>query len=247
MRLSTFFTFGWTVAALAIATGTQAAEAPTVDAILANYVTAMGGKAAHEKVTSRLTKIKIESDAFGASEGEIYAKAPNKQVSHIVMTGAGAMDEGFDGAVAWAVNPWAPLRVKTGDELAKVKRDAEFHRDLKLKTLLPDLAFKGTEKVGEEEAYVLEAKPTATSKEKLWFSAKSGLLLRQDSEFEGQQGAVKVSVMPQDYKTVEALKYPGAMKMKFSAGGQEFEFTMKTVEIKHNEKIDDAKFAKPSA
>jgi len=247
MKLNASFIAGGVIASLAYALAAGAAETPSVDAIVAKYVTALGGKAALEKVTSRAVKIKIESENFGASEGEVFTKAPNKQVSHVEMTGAGAIDEGFDGAVAWVKSPWEALRVKAGDELAKVKRDMEFYRDLKLKTLYPDLALKGIEKVGEEEAYVLESKPSTTSKEKYWFSVTSGLVLRRDSEYEGPQGAVTASVLLKDYHTVEGLKYPGTMKMKFSAAGQSFEFSMKFIEVKHNVPVDDAKFAKPAA
>lgn len=248
MKLSRLFISGWMIAAAAVALGAQAADTPSVDGILAKYVTAMGGKAAMEKVTSRVMKMKIESESFGTSEGEVYAKAPNKQASHIELAGgAGTMDEGFDGTVSWSKSPWEGLRVKSGDELAKAKRDFDFYRELKLKTVYPDLAYKGTEKVGEEEALVLETKPTATYKEKFWFSAKSGLVLRRDSEYEGPQGAVVSSVLPVEYKTVDGLKYPAQMKMKFSAGGQTMEFTLKVVEVQHNVKVDDAKFAKPAA
>jgi hypothetical protein len=158
----------------------------------------------------------------------------------------GIIDEGFDGKVAWVKNPWQGLRVKTGDELAKVKRDGQFHRELNFKSLYPDLAYKGIEKVGDEEAWLLESKPTATSKEKFWFSTKTALLLRQESQYEGQDGAAKVNVLPQDYKALDGLKYPGVMKIKFSSGGQEYEFSLKFLNVKHNVEIDSAKFAKPA-
>jgi hypothetical protein len=237
----------WLTAAVAWTTLARAAETPSVDTILAKYVTASGGKAALEKITSRVFKIRVESDSFGASEGEVYAVPPNKQRTHLDLSGAGSMDEGFDGAVAWAKSPWEGLRVKAGDELAKVKRDAEFSRILKMKTIYPDLACKGTEKVGEEEAYVLESKPTATSQERFWFSTKSGLILRQESEFQGPQGKVSTTGLIQEYKAVDGIKYPEKIKLKISAGDQVFEFTMKFLEIQQNVKVEDSKFAKPAA
>ncbi len=159
---------------------------------------------------------------------------------------AGIIDEGFDGTVAWVKNPWQGLRVKTGDELAKVKRDARFNRELNLKKVYPDLAYKGIEKVGDDEAWLLESKPTASSKEKFWFSTKTALLVRQESQYEGPEGPVNISTFPQDYRTFDGLKYPGAMKMKFSNAGQTFEFTLKFLGVKHNVELDSAKFAKPA-
>jgi hypothetical protein len=199
-----------------------------------------------EKITSRSVKMKLESDMFGGAEGETIAKAPNKQFSQFEVPNFGAMIEGFDGTVAWSKSPME-LRVKTGEELAKVKRDADFYKDLHMQTVYPGLAYKGSEKVDGEEAYVLEAKPSGGGKEKLFFSAKTGLVIKMESEFEGPQGQVNASVVPQDYKVVDGIKYPHTMKMKFNSGGQAFEFTMKVVEVKHNVKVDDAKFAKPTS
>ena len=225
---------------------TAAADTPTVDSILAKHVQAVGGKEAMEKVHSRLVQFKVESDTVGNSEGEVFAQAPDRQRSHVDLGAAGVIDEGFDGTVAWTKNPWEGLRVKTGDELAKVRRDARFNRELKFKSLYPDLAYKGTEKVGDEEAWVLESKPSASSKEKFWFSTTTGLLIRQESEYQGPQGVVNVNMFPRDYRAFDGLKFPGAVKMKISNAGQEFEFTMKFLSFKHNVEIDAAKFAKPA-
>ena len=223
-----------------------AADAPTVDSILAKHIQAVGGKEAMGKFHSRSVQFKMESETLGNSEGEVFAQDPDRVRSHIDLGATGIIDEGFDGKVAWVKNPWQGLRVKTGDELAKVKRDAQFHSELNYKTTYPDLAYKGIEKVGDEEAWLLESKPTATSKERFWFSTKTALSLRQESQYEGPEGTVKVNVFPQDYKTLDGLKFPGAMKLQFSRAGQDYEFSMKFLGVKHNVEIDAAKFAKPA-
>jgi zinc protease len=247
MKQRALFVSSLIVASLMLASGSRAADAPSVDSILAKHITAIGEKTVLEKISSRVMKIKIHSETLGDSEGELYAKAPNKVMSQIELGGNGAITEGFDGTVAWTKTPWEGLREKAGDELAKVKRDAEFHRELKLKTLYPDLAYKGTEKVGDEEALVLESKPTPTSKERFSYSAKTGLLIRQESELQGPQGQINVILLAQDYKAVDGIKYPHLLKIKISAGGQTFEFNWNVIEVKHDVKIEDAKFTKPSA
>jgi hypothetical protein len=230
---------------LAMALNAPAAE-PSLDAVLTKHIEGMGGKAALEKVSATRMKVKIEGELFGAADGEFFGKAPNKFATRIEIPGSGEIREGFDGTIAWAKNPWEGLRVKSGEELAKAKRDSEFYRDLHMKSLYPNLVLKGTEKIGTEDAYVLEAKPTSTSKEKFWYSTKSGLMLRQDSEFEGTQGTIKVSSLPQDYQTVEGVKYPSTTKLKVMAGDQAFEMTIRLIEIKPNAPIQDAIFAKPA-
>lgn len=246
MKLASFIAAVSIGAFPALTLPTAAADAPTVDSILAKHIEASGGKEAMEKIHSRQVQFKLESETLGNSDGEIFAQAPDHQRSHVDMGAAGVVDEGCDGTVAWVKNPWEGLRARTGEELEKFKRDARFNGELKLKSTFPDLACKGAEKVGDEDAWLLESKPSAATKERLWFSAKTGLLLRRDSEYPGPQGVVNLSVLLRDHKVFDGVKMPTTLKMKISVSGQEFEFTMKFLTVKHNVPIDAAKFTKPA-
>lgn len=224
----------------------RAAETqPTVDSILTKFVAASGGKAAMEKIKTRTLKADLE--IMGSSSAWVLsAKAPNRQRSEFVFPGLGEIIDGFDGKIAWTKNQ-SGIRVKEGDELAKTRRDADFYRALNLKTLYPGLAYKGSEPVDGEEVYVLESKPSATSKERFSFSAKSGLLLRQASEFESAQGKISMNIRLRDFRFFEGINYPYHLQFKLDAGGQEIEFVIKVKEVKHNMTIEDAKFTKPAA
>ena len=50
-----------------------------------------------------------------------------------------------------------------------------------------------------------------------------------------------------DYRKVDGLQYPHVQRIKIVAAGQELEFWMKVKEVKHNEKLEDSIFSKPSA
>ncbi len=228
--------------------GLATAQADSVDAILTRYVTALGGKPALEKITSHSFKGKLQvSGVADSSDWEFCSKAPNRQWSHTEIPGVGEITDGFDGTVAWSKSAFGGLRVKSGDELAKVKRDSDFYRDLKLKTLYPGLALKGTDKVDEEPAQILEAKPTPASVERFWFSTRSGLLVKQESEFQGPDGKVKIMMRLTDYRPVETIQYPHLFKCSLEAGGQTFDFSIKFNEMRHNVPIEDARFAKPAS
>ena len=218
---------------------------PTVDSILDKFVEACGGRSAIEKNKSRT--IRGDLDLMGStSDWVLEAKVPNKQFSEFTNSTLGVVADGFDGTVAWSKNQ-SGVRVKEGEELAKTKRDAEFHRYLNLKKLHPDLGYKGTDKVDGEEVHVLESKPSASSRERFSFSTKSNLLIRQESEFEGPQGKVGVTVRLTDFRPVDGIKYAHGLKFKISAGEQELEFAIKIKEVKHNVAIDEAKFSKPTS
>jgi hypothetical protein len=224
-----------------------AAPGQSVDPILDKYVEAIGGKEAVRKVNSRVLRGTLENTNFGLNTPWTQqTKAPNKQVSHVEIPGLGAIRDGFDGTVAWSQNPMAGNRVKEGDEGAKAKRDAAFYRDLDLKTAIPGLALKGETKVGTEEAYVLEGKPTPTSLERLYFSKKSGLMLGQDSELTTADGAVSTKISLDDWRPVEGIKIAHSLRLKVTAAGQpEMEFTIKLTEVKLNVPLEDSLFQKP--
>ena len=218
---------------------------PAVDSILDKFVEASGGKSAMEKIKSRT--IKGDLDLMGSTaDWVLEAKAPDKQFSGFNNSILGVVADGFDGTVAWSKNQ-SGVRVKEGEELAKTKRDAEFYRYLNLKKLYPDLGYKGTDKVDGEEVHVLESKPSASNKERFSFSTKSNLLIRQESEFEGPQGKVSLTIRLTDFRPVDGIKYAHSLKFKISTGEQELEFAIKVKEVKHNMAIEDAKFVKPTS
>jgi len=222
---------------------------PQVDTVLTRYIEATGGRAAIEKVSSRILKATFEGLGLPAGlDWTLYAKAPNKQVSEMEVAGMGRVAEGFDGQVGWSLSPFAGLRVKEGQELAKLKRDADLHRDLHMQTTYPDLAAKGSAQVNGADAVMLEAKPAADSIERFYFEAKTGLLVRQDSEFPTPDGRMKVQMVLSDFRAVDGVKYPHVMRFGVAMPDQQaIEFTIKVTQVRHNVPIDDAKFVKPGA
>ena len=210
----------------------------TADQIVDKYVQAIGGKAAIEKQTSRVSKGSFEIAAFGASGTfDAYAKAPNKTVTIINVAGFGVVQEGYDGKVAWAQDPQSGLREKSGAELATAKLEAEFFRDSKIKQLYPKIVVKGKDKVNDKEVYVLEATPVESSVETWYFDAQTGFMLRLDAEREGPQGKQAVQSFMDNYKEVDGIKLPFNLRQVTP----QFTIDIKIEEVKHNVPIEDRK------
>jgi hypothetical protein len=217
-------------------------ELPAVDQVLDNYVRALGGRAALEKLTSRASKGTFEFPAMGVSAPvEIYEKAPNKSLRILDIPGYGKIREGFDGAVGWSEDPQSGLREKSGAELAEAKRDAEFYLPLKFKEIYKKLSLIGRQKVGDREAYLIEAAPAEGNPERLYFDIQTGLLMRQDSERETPQGKLLMETYLEDYREVEGVKEPFLIRVNSPA----FSFTIRLQEVKHNVEIEDSRFSKP--
>ena len=98
-----------------------------------------------------------------------------------------------------------------------------------------------------EEVQVLEGAPSPTSKDRFSFSTKTGLLVRQQTKFDREGTPWEIDTELSDYREVDGVKYPHHHHAKIIIDGNPvFEFELKVKEIKHNEKIDDAPFAKPA-
>ncbi len=224
-------------------TDAKAATLPGADEILEKYVKALGGKEAIEKLSSRSVKGTLEIEAANLSGNvETYHKAPNKYASLFTISGIGGGGQVFDGAKGWDSNPMSGLRELAGEELAVLKREADFYQPLNLKKHFLKMEVKGKETVGSSETYVVIASPVEGGPEKLYFDTASGLLVRQDAERETAQGKMASEEYFGDYKDVGGVKVPHSLKIVSAT----FAITIKITDAKTNVEIEEAKFNKPS-
>jgi hypothetical protein len=232
--------------ALLLAAPILGAEKATVDGVLEKYVNAIGGKAAWNQVESRTIKAEFEGPLGAASGWILQAKAPNKRLTRMESSPWGVLLEGFDGTTAWSSNQ-SGVQTKSGDELRRAATEADFRREVRLKELYPDLALQGTETFDGEEIRVLESKPIPGSTERFSFSVKTGFLVRQQSACQNAEGHdLRVEIRYAEYRAVDGLQYPHLQRFRISTAGQDLEFVMKVKEVKHNEKLADSIFRKPS-
>jgi zinc protease len=226
------------------APATTAVPLPTVDEILKEYAQASGGQAAFDKLTSRVSTGTFEMDQMaGEAKQEIYAKAPNKVLYVTDSPSFGVVQRGFNGTMGWQDTPQTGLADLTGDQLATLKREADFYAPLHMKALFPKMTVKAKENVNGHDAYIVEAIPVEGHPVTLSFDAASGLLVRAQTVAEGPMGTANIDTTLGDYRDVDGVKLPFLIH---SDMGQ-FAFTIKLTDVKHNVPIDDSKFNKPAA
>ena len=221
---------------------TAAAKLPTVREILDRYVQALGGRAALEKIQTRAMKGTVEISPMGVKgTTESYAAAPDKFYTRMNLGGIGEILDSFDGKTAWTVNPLQGNRDKTGDELAQTKLNANFHRELNFDKLYPKMDFKGIEKIGDKEVYVIAAEPTGLETQTFYFDKQTGLLLREDVTAVSPEGKIPTKNYYEDYREIDGIKMP----FKTRSVLPQFELVMTLTEVKNGAKIDDSLFVKP--
>ena len=222
--------------------GAQAPALPTLDQVLDNYVAAVGGRAALEKITSLTARGTIEIVGLGLTGTiQLTQKAPDKSMSTVELAGVSQTREGFDGTVGWEESPQTGIRTKAGVELSEARRGAVFPRELKLATIYAKLIVKSREPVGGRDAILVEAVPAEGVPTRMYFDAESGLLIRQVVTRESPQGPIEVDVTFSDFRAIDGVKRPFSARQSTANFVAAIQFT----EIKHNVPVDDAVFKKP--
>jgi zinc protease len=228
---------------------TSAASAPagptlTADQVLAHYVDAIGGRAAWLKLHSRVSKGTIEIPAWNNLRGsvEIHEKAPDSLLAQIILGGA-TFEQGFDGNTAWSQDPRDGVRVLSGAELDDAKREADFYHPLDLKKIYAKMTVTGLEKVGDRDAYVVEATPASGNPDKLYFDAQNWLLVRSVNNRHTADGVAVFQAEVEDYRDVDGVKLPFTVRQTSA----ESSFTITFTEVRHNVELADSQFAKPAA
>lgn len=217
---------------------------PEIDRILARYVEAVGGQKALEKLKSRVMKCELKSAAAGnmTMKFEITAQAPNRRLTIMEIPGIATIREGYDGETGWAEVPMGGVQQKSGEELEKLKRECRFPRELALRQLYPRMTLKGTQRVGPRQAHVIEMQPPTGKPEVLYFDVRTGLLLRTDQEQVTPQGSVPTEIYYEDYRQVDGFQIPFTVRVPKP---EQYGFTLKVLEVKHNVDLADDLFKKP--
>lgn len=230
-----------TVLAAAGARLYAADELPKAETILDKSVEATGGKAAFEKMHNTVITGSMELAAMGIKGTMVITKAePNMSLAEIDIAGIGSVKQGFDGKVAWEINPMQGARIKDGDELAAAKREAHFHEEnwrddyKKVETV-------GSETVDGKDCYKLVLTPNEGSPMTQYFDKKTGLLAKSTMTLSTPNGAIDASTVFGDYRKEGDLLV--IHKIQQSAGGQEITITLDT--YKYNVDLGKDKFALP--
>jgi outer membrane lipoprotein-sorting protein len=232
---------------------TQNAFAQTADEIIEKYLTAIGGREALAKVTSRTTTGTITLSTPGGDVSgpvEIYNQAPNKSRTVITLDlssfGAGQItfDQRFNGTSGYVLDTLQGNRDIAGNQLENMKNGSFPTPFLNYKELGATAELGGKEKVGEREAYVLILKPKSGSVARQFIDIESYLPIRTVIKVVlPQVGEIEQTTEFSDYRDVDGIKV--AFSVRATSAVQTS--TVVITKVEHNTKIDEALFSKPAA
>lgn len=215
---------------------------PTSDEILAKYTEAIGGQAALDKLKTRVMKgtYTLGNGATGAYE--VTQTAPNK---FYISRGSaqGVAEQGFNGTQGWQKDARGVSDMRA-DQLEDLKTEYQFFRDLKLKDQYTRLNIR-RDKINGRDVFAVTGVRPDKKRERLFFDAETGLLVRRMGYTETPLGTLPDQVDYEDYREVDGIKVPFTVKIYvvggFSTATRQFS------EIKFNLPVEDSRFNKPAA
>ena len=226
-------------------------SAQTVDEVIEKSITAMGGRAAMEKIKTRsMTGTLALSTPAGDIPGtvEVTNAAPNKMrtviKADLSQFGAGQLliDQRFDGTNGYMINSMQGDQPITGGQLDNMKANSFPHPFLDYKAKGVKATLSGKEKVGERDAFVVVLEPATGSPVRQFIDAESYLPVRSMVKITTPQtGEIEQTADSSDFRDVDGVKVPFSVKLTNAMQAVTMTFT----KVENNVAIDDKMFVKP--
>jgi len=219
----------------------------TADELMAKAIEAAGGAENWRKIQTRITEADIDMIHQGVKgTAKSYAKFPNKSATEMTFTALGkTIAKGFDffdGTVGEEVYTFAPLEKLSGKKLEDTRLGADFYGLLNWKMNYKTVEIKGTEKVGEEECFVIEFTPEKGTKVVELYSTKTFLMLKRRGVISSSTSSQSLpySIIFSDYREIDGIKLPFKTVNSSPSMGD----TVSIIKsVKHNAPIDDKIFS----
>jgi hypothetical protein len=226
-------------------------SAQTADEIVEKSIAAMGGRAAMEKIKTRVMTGDIAlTTPVGDIPGtvEITSALPNKSrtviKADLTSVGAGPLviDQRFDGVSGYVLDSLQGNRDITGNQLDNMKANSFPHPFLNYKANGIAVKVAGKSKVADRDAYELVFEPSAGSPVRQFVDAESYLPVRTIIKVNlPQVGDLEQTATVSDFREVDGVKVPFKIEMTSPATG----FTMTFTKVVNNVQVDEKAFSKP--
>jgi predicted Zn-dependent peptidase len=208
----------------------------TPEEVIAAYVKALGGENAIEAVND--FEINGSMNMMGQTIALKQAyKKPGLSMEAITMNGMILQKKAFDGTTLRISGMEGNRELTEGNEVDEIKNESGIVSELNYVKNGYALKIEGVENVNGVDTYALSVSKGDT-KITNYFDKTTGLKIKTVTTAETPMGAQQIIVEISDYKEINGVKFPFAMKQ--NAGGMEMDITITSIEV--NKGLDDSIF-----
>jgi hypothetical protein len=233
---------GLVVLAVAAQAGAAAAQQlPPAAQVVEKYVTAIGGRATAERLSTRHVTAEMSMPAMGMTMTmESWMARPNRSFSKMEMSGM-SITSGFDGTTAWVNSPMSGPKILDGPELKQAFDNANFDNNVDFTKVFTTMETIGERTVDGHACWNVRMVSAGGTEVQNCFDKESGLLVGSIARQHTQMGDMTADIVMSEYKDFDGLKLPTRMSM--TMGPQQVVTTIKTVS---HAPVADSVFALPA-
>ena len=219
-----------------------AAPLPTAEELSKRHLAAIGGEDAIRKRTSATMKGTISMPSMGlGGPMTSFASEPDRYLMTVTMPGVGEVKTGFDGTVAWSEDQMQGPRLMQGGELAQIRREANFRRDLDILAGWDAVKVAGRAEFGGVPCVEVEVTGGGETS-RFYFDESTGLYRGSRMSTESPLGKVQVETVVSEYRDFDGMKVP--VRTELSMMGQKQVLAIESVTF---DAIDPKVFELPAA
>lgn len=182
----------------------------TLQTVLDNYIKAIGGKEKIKQITDVTMKGKLSSQ-FGVLDIQSIYKTPYKKYEAILMGGQVIQKDVFDGANGKTDGMQGAMPYDD-EKLKDAKANAAIIFELDLDAIGVKGNLLGIDLVDGKDAYKVVYELPSGKKTTSWYSVKNNLLIKTSSMEKTEQGNMEIINMISDYREVNGVLFPHAIK-----------------------------------
>jgi zinc protease len=202
----------------------------TANTVLAKYIQSIGGESNINKIKDIVFNGTMQVQGMSLKMNMLF-KFPGKFLQEITMNGQTVQKQLLNGDKGRSSGMGGSKDI-TGDELEKLKFEADPFPETKYDKLNYKTELKGTEKIDGKDAYIVEITSPKNDVNTEYYSVETGLKIRSISIMEAQGQKITQTTDVIEYSAVNGVQFP--KKMKITAGPQIIEVTVTTIEINSN-------------
>jgi hypothetical protein len=213
---------------------------PTAESLVERYLAAIGGRSAIERAPGTWQRGRIEVPAQGITITYEVFTAPLRLRLTSEMVGLGTIRSGYDGEVAWSINPAMGPMLLEGTAALQLRQSTDPASQLHAPAYVR--AMETVEAADFGGARCWKVKITAAWGEEYleFFNAETGLLQGTIRRQATPQGDIEVTSVVREYHTVGGVRMPRVTRA--SMMGMEM---VNTVDSADARTIPDSVFALP--
>jgi hypothetical protein len=184
---------------------------PSAQELLTRHITATGGEKAWEAKTMISSKGSIEIPAAGLKGAmDMQAMAPDSIAIVMDIPGMGQSRSGFNGTVGWTIDPMRGPSLMDAKQIADLKRDGNFRRDLDLMRKPGNSEVLGLVEFETRPCWqvkIATATPDATPTNN-FYDKETGLMAGMTMMAATPMGSIPVTLLTSEYKDFADVKLP---------------------------------------